>query len=78
MANALGVPGFVRDADYRSEDERFSVRVRRGRAFTTVSINNVDVYFQRWSGHVDGVGLNPRPKSRSAAAGKSGRSGGGP
>jgi hypothetical protein len=78
IANVLGFPGLIRDSDYTSDDSRISVRVRRGLAFTVVTVNNVDIYFQRWSGRVDGVGLNANLRNRSAAAGKSARSGAAP
>ncbi len=77
-ANALGLPGFVREGDYTSEDARITVRVRRGSAFTVISVNNVDLYFERFSGRIDGISLSQRPRNKSAAAGKSGRSGGSP
>ena len=78
IANALWVPGFVREGDYTSEDARITVRVRRGTAFTVISVNNVDLYFERFSGRIDGISLSQRPKSKPVAAGKSTRSGGSP
>jgi hypothetical protein len=56
LLNALGVPGFVREADYRSERLDTRVRVRCDDEFTVVSVNGVDVYFRRLSGRLDGVG----------------------
>ncbi|HXC58416.1 MAG TPA: hypothetical protein VN645_03810 [Steroidobacteraceae bacterium] len=78
VANAFGVPGFVREGDYVSEDARITVRVRRGTSFTVISVNNVDIYFERFSGRIDGISLSQRPKRKPVAAGKSGRSGGSP
>lgn len=61
MLNGLGVPGFLRDADYFST--RFKnpvrVRVRRGSLFTVVSVNGLDMFFHRLSGRIDGVGVSP-------------------
>lgn len=74
IANTLGIPGFVRVSDYTSADSRITVRVRCGSAFTVISVNNVDIYFDRLSGRIDGISYGQKPRSRRAAAGKSGRS----
>lgn len=74
LANALRAPGFVRVSDYTSSDSRITVRVRCGTAFTVISVNNVDLYFDRLTGRIDGVSYGPKPKSRPGAAGRSGRS----
>jgi hypothetical protein len=59
ILNKLGLPGFVGDADYRSQKLHAHVRVRRKRLFTIVSVNGLDVYFRRLTGRLDGVGLDP-------------------
>jgi outer membrane receptor for Fe3+-dicitrate len=74
LANTLRIPGFVRVSDYTSTDSRITVRVRCGSAFTVISVNNVDIYFDRLSGRIDGISYGQKPRSRQAAAGKSGRS----
>jgi hypothetical protein len=74
LANALRVPGFVRITDYTTADSRITVRVRCGTAFTVISVNNVDIYFDRLSGRIDGVSYGQKPRSRQAGAGKSGHS----
>jgi hypothetical protein len=56
LLNALGVPGFVREGDYRSERLDTRVHVHCDARFTVVSVNGVDVYFRRLSGRLDGVG----------------------
>ena len=56
LANLLGMPGFVRDTTYRSQNLGAAVVVKRGRLFTVVCVNGVDVYFNRFSGRIDGVG----------------------
>lgn len=78
IANTLGVPGFVRVSEYHSADSRITVRVRCGSAFTVISVNNVDIYFDRLSGRIDGISYGQKPRSRQAAAEKSGRSDGYP
>jgi hypothetical protein len=74
LANAVGIPGFVRVTDYQSADGRITVRVRCGSAFTVLSVNNVDIYFDRLSGRIDGVSYGQKPRGTRAGAGKSGRS----
>jgi hypothetical protein len=78
IANVLGFPGFVRVADYTSADSIITVRVRLGRAFTVISVNNVDIYFDRLSGRIDGVSYGQKPRSKPAATEKSGHSDGYP
>lgn len=63
LINALGVPGLVRDGEYRSTAPPSHVRVRCERLFTVVSVDGLDVYFRRFSGRIDGVGVN---RDRSA------------
>lgn len=65
--NGLGVPGFVADTEYRSGTPSSHVRVRRERLFTVVSVNGLDVYFRRFSGRIDGVGVSP-PAGRGNSA----------
>jgi hypothetical protein len=74
VANALGVPGFVRVSDYQSTDARITVRVRCGSVFTVISVNNVDIYFDRLSGRIDGISYGQKPGGTRAGTGKSGRS----
>jgi hypothetical protein len=75
LMNFLGVPGFVREGSYRANHVAAGVQVRvtRGRRFTVVSINELDVYFSRLSGRFDGIGFNPgaayTPASARARAG---------
>ena len=59
LINSLGLPGFVRDTDYRSAQFGTQVRVRRGSLFTVICVNGLDLYFHRLSGHIDGVGFSP-------------------
>jgi hypothetical protein len=59
ILNKLGLPGFVGDSDYSSNNLHAHVRVRRKRLFTIVSVNGLDVYFRRLTGRLDGVGLDP-------------------
>jgi hypothetical protein len=63
LLNALGIPGFVSEADYHSESLGTRVRVRCGDQFTVVSVNGVDVYFRRLSGRIDGVGSSSHRNS---------------
>lgn len=60
VANGLGLPGFVRDCEYRSDLTGAHVTVRRSELYTIITINGLDVYFQRCSGAIDGVGFHPQ------------------
>src|SRR5262249_5444675 len=64
LLNALGIPGFVGEADYHSESLGTRVSVRCGDQFTVISVNDVDVYFRRLSGRIDGVGSSSQRNSR--------------
>jgi ferric-dicitrate binding protein FerR (iron transport regulator) len=66
--NTLGLPCIVRAGEYQSDALGTRVRVRCGEAFTVVTVNDVDVYFHRLNGRIDGVGLRGRPDYRSGAA----------
>jgi hypothetical protein len=74
LANALGFPGLVRDTVYRSQHPAATVVVRRGRLFTVVCVNGTDVYFNRLSGRVDGVGASQSSDCTPAAAREPGHS----
>lgn len=54
-ANLAGIPGIVRECDYRSEGIDVSVKVRRGPLYTIITVNGIDVYFYRLTGGIDGV-----------------------
>jgi hypothetical protein len=58
LVNLLGVPGFVKDTIYRSHQHAASVVVRTGRRFTVICVNGIDIYFNRLSGRIDGVGAS--------------------
>jgi hypothetical protein len=66
LINVLGVPGIVRDADYKSQRLGTRVQVRRGKLFTVVSVNGINVYFDRLTGSIDSVGL-AQPTARMPA-----------
>ena len=54
LANRLGMPGLLKDADFHS---RFGtkVRVQRGHFFTVVSVDGTNVYFDRLTGKIEHV-----------------------
>ncbi len=58
LANWFGFPGVVKDAEYTSTAFGATVCVKRGNLYTVISVNGVDVYFDRFSGEIDGVGLS--------------------
>jgi hypothetical protein len=59
LANLVGYPGIVRECDYRSNAIGTSVTVKRLELYTLVSVNGLDVYFNRFTGLIDGVGASP-------------------
>lgn len=74
FANLLGVPGLVREGEYRSSSLGVVVSVKRSGLYTVVSVDGVDVYFYRFSGRIDGVGISRGADYKSAATRGSARS----
>src|SRR3979490_2434130 len=60
VANLAGIPAFVRECDYRSP-LGVVVRVRKGRLFTVVTVDDVEIFFYRLTGRIDGVALRSPP-----------------
>ena len=58
IVNLSGAPGFVRPCDYKASVCEGNVSVRIGPLFTVVTVNDLDVYFHRLTGTIDGVGLS--------------------
>lgn len=56
VLNLAGLPGFVRECDYQGEGTGAEVRVRRADLYTVITVNGLDVYFNRLSGTIDGTG----------------------
>lgn len=54
--NLAGIPGLVRDCNYRSVTANAEITVRQGELFTIISVNGLDIYFHRLTGSIDGVG----------------------
>jgi len=61
ILNTLGIPGFVSDTTYRSARFDAHVRVSRGKSYTVICVNGLDLYFRRLSGRIDGVGFSRTP-----------------
>ncbi len=59
LLNLAGAPGFVRDCDYDASACQATVSVKTGQLFTVVRVNGMDVYFNRLTGTIDGIGFNP-------------------
>jgi hypothetical protein len=57
LLNAIGVPGVVQPGTYEAGIGQASVRITLGPLFTVVTVNGVDVYFDRFTGAVDGAGF---------------------
>ncbi len=58
VLNAIGVPGIIQPGTYQAGIGDASIRVTLGPLFTVVSVNGVDVYFDRFTGAIDGVGFS--------------------
>lgn len=56
ILNLAGLPGWVREGRYHSDVAQ--VRVRKRALYTVVTVNDVDVYFYRLTGGIDGVGVS--------------------
>jgi hypothetical protein len=56
LLNLAGWPGIVRECDYRWADQGIKVAVRKTELHTIVTVNDVDVYFTRLTGKIDGTG----------------------
>ena len=59
LLNLAGYPAIVRECEYRSRALNADVRVKRLALYTLVTVNGLDVYFNRITGSIDGVGFNP-------------------
>lgn len=56
IVNSAGLPGFVREGAYVSS-LGVAVQVRTSVLYTVVTVNDVDVFFYRLTGDIDGVGI---------------------
>ena len=61
LYNLAGVPGIIAECDYDASVSEARIKVRAGDMFTIVSVNNLDIYFHRLTGSIDGVGLSGAP-----------------
>ena len=59
LANLAGFPCVVREGEYGSPSAGMVVSVKSSPLYTTVTVNGVDVYFNRLSGRLDSVGFSP-------------------
>lgn len=57
LFNLAGIPGLVRSCDYEAGITDARIRVRVGEMFTVITVNELDIYFHRLTGKIDGVGL---------------------
>jgi hypothetical protein len=72
VLNLAGFPALVRECEYESHVVGASVRVKRLNLYTLISVNGVDVYFDRITGVIDGVGTaSPSAYCTSGSAQKS-------
>jgi hypothetical protein len=58
VANAVGIPGLVRNVEYRSALDGTTVSVKRGCLYTVISVNGAEVYVRRFGGSIDAVAFS--------------------
>jgi hypothetical protein len=59
LFNLAGLPGFVRPCDYKASIATVDVSVRTHGLFTIITVNDLDIYFTRLTGAIDGIGFSP-------------------
>jgi hypothetical protein len=59
LANLAGYPLLVRPCEYHSANFETSVSVKRLEMYTLITVNGLDVYFNRFTGKIDGLGSTP-------------------
>ena len=74
LLNWLGWPGFVQESDHMATAASVIVRVRKTRLFTVITVNGVDVYFDRLTGRIDGTGVSAKSGLLRGPIGRSMRS----
>ena len=57
--NLAGFPGFIRPCKYESGLFGETIKVRLSSRYTIINVNGLDIYFERISGRIDGVGGHP-------------------
>jgi len=57
--NLAGIPGLIRNCEYKAGITDAVIRVRAGEMFTVITVNGLDIYFHRLTGKIDGVGFTP-------------------
>jgi len=56
LFNLAGIPGLVQECHYKGAAAKAEITVSRGKLFTIISVNGLDIYFHRLTGSIDGVG----------------------
>jgi hypothetical protein len=68
LVNMSGAPGFVRECDYEGTVCNASIKVRVGPVFTIITVNSLDISFDRLSGRMAGIGFSAECPTRTAGA----------
>ena len=58
VAHLAGYPCVVREGEYGSPSSGMMVSVKSSDLYTTVTVNGIDVYFNRLSGRLDSIGFS--------------------
>ena len=64
LLNLMGWPSPVRESNYESPALNAQVSVKKLELYTVVSVNGLDVYFDRLTGAIKGVGCSPVIEAR--------------
>jgi hypothetical protein len=56
LFNLLGIPGLVRSCDYKAGVTNAQIKVQITDMYTILTVNRLDIYFNRLTGLIDGVG----------------------
>lgn len=59
LLNVLRIPGFVAPGSYDARTTQARIEVRLGRFYTIITVNGLDIYFDRLTGRIDGIGFSP-------------------
>jgi hypothetical protein len=58
LLHRIGMPGWVKEGDYVSPSFGTTVSVRVSPLYTRVSIDGTEVFFDRVTGRIDGIGFS--------------------
>ncbi len=69
LMGMVGLPGFVRECEYESGIFDAKIRVQVDGIYTIITVNGLDIYFDRFTGKIDGTGGFVNDCTRDAVGG---------